>query len=184
MGIYTAALAILLALGAGQTARADISTISGSGTWDVTAPTSSYSGPGDTWSFSFNLPTTLASNPTTEATNFTYLLNGVVVPGDPSNITFFDSANLGLFDINFSNITVSFFSPTNTDVGSTLTLVPGMYATGISLNDAGSAGSGSISIAPEPPSLVLLGTALLLGAGMVYFRRNFPGSARSDSLSL
>ena len=185
MRIYTAVLAMLLAVGAGQAAKADVYNLSGSGTWQAGSPTTAYSAPGDTWSFSFNLPGTIASNPSTEATNFVYLLNGVSVPGAPSSIEFFNSANLGLFDIHFPTITVSFFSPNSTDVGSTLTLVPGVYATGISINDAGAVVDGTIKIiTPEPPSLILLGTALLLGAGMLYFRRNATGPLQGNALSL
>ena len=174
MRIWLAALGLITSLAIAPIASATtLMNFSGSGVWGSGASTTAYSGASDTWSFSFNLPTTLASNPTTETTNFTYLLNGVDVPGDPSSITFFNSASLGLFDLNFSNITVSFFSPTNTDVGTTLTLVPGVYSTGISINDGGAVVDGSITIQPipEPSSWILLATALVMGGGLLYYRK-------------
>ena len=187
MRIWIAALGLMASLATVQVASANtITNISGSGVWESTAPVSSYSAPLATWQFSFNLPTTLSANPTTQATAFTYLLNGVAVPGDPTSIEFFAAANLGLFDIHFPAITVSLFSPTNTDVGSSGTLIPGVYPTGISINDAGAVVDGTITIVqgvsqsavPEPSSMVLLATALLMGGGLLYYRKTLSGIAQ------
>ena len=110
----------------------------GAGSWDQGTPTTAYSEAGATWQFSFFLPGTLSSNPTTQVTNFSYVLNGTTVA--------------------------------TSDV-----LAPG-------------SGSGTVTIAsaatPEPPSIILLGTALLLSAGLLRFRRTPNGPTFMDSPSL
>ena len=174
MKIWLAALGLITSLAIAPIASATtLMNFSGSGVWGSTAPTSAYSAPLDTWSFSFDLPSPIAGNPTTEATNFSYTLNGTAVNGAPSSITFFDSASLGLFDINFSNISVSLFSASKTDVGSSLTLLPGIYTAFITLNDGTANGNGTIGIQPipEPSSWVLLATALVMGGGLLYYRK-------------
>lgn len=159
----------------------------GSGTWDQETPTTAYSQAGATWQFSFSLPDTLSSNPTTQATNFSYSLNGTTVSTSlPGGALFYSVANGGGFDLyptinNTSNVSVlSFLFPY--DVGSNLNIVGGTFQTSIELNDGittvdgltPGSGSGTITIAttatPEPPTIILFGTALLLGAGLIRFR--------------
>jgi hypothetical protein len=74
--------------------------------------------------------------------------------------------------------------------------VGGIFQTSIELNDGittadgltPGSGSGTVTIAsaatPEPPTIILLGTALLLSAGLIHFRRTPNGPTFMDSPSL
>jgi PEP-CTERM motif len=149
-------------------------TVSGSGTWSSDAPTTNFSAPGGTWSFSFVLP-----NPVTDASpddggfdtfqfsDFTFFLNGNPVSDTLQVVTFFPSSELGLFDLGFPDITVSFFG--GQAFGGTpppiMTLVDGVFSADAALNDLTPAfGSGKITIssatAPEPATLTLLGLGI------------------------
>ena len=101
----------LAALGA-VGARADSATISGSGVWGSGAPTSTWSAPGEAWSFSLILPnpvsaTDLVNDGTemsvTDITSFSYSLAGVVVNIVPSAVVFFSSDLNGGFDVQFTS---------------------------------------------------------------------------------
>jgi hypothetical protein len=117
--------------------------------------------------FSFLLPDTLSSNPTTQVTDFSYSLNGTTVSTSlPGGALFYSVANGGGFDLyptinNGSNVSVlSFLFPN--DVGSNLKVVGGTFQTSIELNDGittadgltPGSGSGMVTIAsattPEP----------------------------------
>jgi hypothetical protein len=88
--------------------RADTVVIAGSGTWNTDAPISTWSAPGDTWSFSLTLPNPVAAEPpmdsplVTDIVSFSYLLDGTAVTIPPDSVTFFASDNGGGFQVNFS----------------------------------------------------------------------------------
>jgi hypothetical protein len=181
-------LAFIAALVTSPVASATSISFTGSGTWDQGTPTTAYSQAGATWQFSFLLPDTLSSNPTTQVSDFSYLLNGTTVTTSlPGGVLFYSVADGGGFDLyptinNASNVSVlSFLFPN--DVDSNLNIVGGIFPTSIELNDGittadgltPGSGSGTVTIAsvatPEPPSIILLGTALLLCSGLIRFRR-------------
>lgn len=148
----------------------------GTGTWDQATPTTAYSAAGATWQFSFYLPDVIASNPATQITDFSYSLNGTQVATSlPGGIFFFPVSNGGGFDLyptinNTSAVNViSVLFPY--DVGSNLTISGGVFQAGIELNDglAPGFGTGTVTIVatPEPPSIILFGTALFLGSSLL-----------------
>jgi hypothetical protein len=186
--IVIASLAFVAALVTPPVAKASSISFTGSGTWDQGAPTTAYSQAGATWEFSFLLPDSLSSNPTTQVTDFSYSLNGTTVTTSlPGGVLFYSVANGGGFDLfptinNATNVSVlSFLFPN--DVGTNLNIVSGIFQTSIELNDGitttdgltPGSGSGTVTIAsaatPEPPTIILLGTALLFSAGLIRFRR-------------
>jgi hypothetical protein len=175
--IITALSVILLALALAPAANANPISITGSGTWDIGTPTTAYSESGASWYFSFELPDPIDENPTTQVTNFTYDLNGTpVINSLPGGVLFYSVAQEGGFDLfapldSSSGATViSLFFPE--DVGSNLSIVFGSYDATIALNDGDlpGSGSGTVNITPEPPSIILFGTALLLGSSLLYIR--------------
>ena len=186
--IVIAILAFIAALVTAPVASANSFSFTGSGTWDQGTPTTAYSQAGTTWQFSFSLPESLSSNPTTQVSDFSYLLNGTTVTTSlPGGVLFYSVADGGGFDLyptinNASNVSVlSFLFPN--DVGSNFKIVSGIFQASIELNDgittvdglAPGSGSGTVTIAsattPEPPSIILLGTALLLGCALIRLPR-------------
>lgn len=182
--IIFAILGLVSALAMAPIATASTVDITGSGTWDSGTPTTAYSQAGATWQFSFMLPSPISSNPTTQATDISYYLNDTLVTTDlPGGVLFYSVADGGGFDLyptinNSSDVSViSLLFPN--DVGSNLNISTGVFSATIMLNDGLPAadgllpgsGSGTVTITPEPPSIVLFGTALLVGSGLLYFRR-------------
>jgi hypothetical protein len=190
--IVVAILAFVATLVTPTVASANSFSFTGSGTWDQGTPTTAYSEAGATWQFSFFLPDTLYSNPTTQVTDFSYSLNGTTVTTSlPGGVLFYSVADGGGFDLyptinNASNVSVISFLFSN-DVGSNLNIVGGIFQASIELNDGittadgltPGSGSGTVTIAstatPEPPSIILLGTALLLSACLIRSRRTLNG---------
>ena len=126
-------MAFAAAIGVAGHAVAGTVLFTGSGTWGDSAPSTPYSAPDESWSFSFDLPNPIATNPTTQATDFVYDLSGSPVSTPLLSVTFFPVANAGLFDLNFTDGTaVSIYGA---DVGSSLTLMPGTYPATSGIDD-------------------------------------------------
>jgi len=190
--IVFAILAFVAALVTPMVASAHSFSFTGSGTWDQGTPTTAYSEAGATWQFSFFLPDTLSSNPTTQVIDFSYVLNGTTITTSlPGGVLFYSVADGGGFDLyptinnTYDVGVISFLFPN--DVGSNLNIVGGVFQANVELNDGittaddltPGSGSGTVTIAsaatPEPPSIILLGTALLLSVGQIRSRRTFNG---------
>jgi hypothetical protein len=175
-------LAAALLLGA-MSASADTLTVSESGVWDATAPTTTWSAPNESWSFSFLISSTPAvSNVTQNAfgayfdgaySNFTYTLNGSPVSTAPTEITWFSTGYGGLFNVNFAGAS---FEPEGdqayTGPESGPTIVAGTYDLGLysgvflgetllPLTGDAVIADQSASPTPEPSSFFLLGTGLV-----------------------
>ena len=159
-------------------------TISASGIWGVGTPITPFSAPGAKWSFSFDLPNPISSNPTNQATHFTYFTNApqanqqtVFVPS--AVVKFFPADLAGMFDLTFPDGDV--LSLYGADIGTSLTFVSGQYnvAAGMLLQPATGSGTAEVSVlgvgvtgfgagaVPEPSTWVMmaLGFAVLAFAG-------------------
>jgi hypothetical protein len=130
--IIVAILAFIAALVMSPVASASSFYFTGSGTWDQGTPTTPYSAAGATWQFSLILPDTLSNNPTTQVTDFCYLLNGTTVTTFlPGGVLFYPVADGGGFDLyptinNTSDVgVISLLFPN--DVGSNLNIAGGIF---------------------------------------------------------
>jgi hypothetical protein len=161
-----------------------------SGTFSPTTPSSVYSGPSETWAFSFLAD----SNPTIlefgnggfdfAFSHFNYSLNDSPVTITPTAIRFFTAANGGGFFICLGPLPCgngvfpnglgsgSPFTQLYSGPNSAPTLLTGAFPfqMGVVVNSIGdSAGNGALlaSAVPEPPSLMLIGSGVLGLAGVI-----------------
>lgn len=155
----------------------------GTGTFSATDTPETAVTPGDTFSFSFVVP----SNPVTNSTNsttlsfdvtplfFTYKLNGTTVNiGQPTAITFDTSANGGGLTLNLPNNTEFILSSSQYFTGTTAAPVfsPTSFPSETFLfldnsNVDPGAATASLTLTPEPSSLLLLCGGLgLLAVGV------------------
>ena len=162
--VKSAALALLFLSNVAHAAL-----ISGAGTWSAATPTTAFSQPNASWSFSFNLPDQIAANPTVEASNVSYFLNGQLVSTTLQGVRFYPAAADGLFDLIFGNTSiVTLYGGANgPDVGSTLQLAYGTFDAHIAMNGGFSSDNGTgtvtLSAVPEPGTYAMLG----LGLGLI-----------------
>jgi PEP-CTERM motif len=154
-------------------------TISASGTWGDGTPITSFSQPGASWSFSFDLPNPISSNPTDQATHFSYITDGTAFFFPSVVVQFFPADLAGMFDLTFPDGDV--FSLYGADIGTSLTLVAGQYnvEAGMQMLPASGIGTATVSLlgpvvtgfgagaVPEPSTwvMMLLGFAALGFAG-------------------
>ena len=182
MRVITAVLGLVASLATAQVASASTINVSGVGTCGSGAPTTTYTHPGQSWQFSFDLPSVLTGNPSFDGTNFAYQLNGVSVPGNLLSITASAVGSTAVYDLSLPGEILSLYGPA---VSNGLTLVPGVYNFTLGVNDQTATGSGTVTLAlapapvPEPSSYVLLGTAMAMGLGFLYFRRKMAGDEPS-----
>ena len=172
-------------------AKADSTTISLSGVWGGAAPTTDWSAPGDSWSFSFSVPNpdpVTALNGTmemmtTSISDFSYTLNGISVNIAAADVIFFPSSEDGGFDIDFTaggtdvtnGIVCSAATPCSLNVfgdqlfsgtAPNITIQPGTL-TAVDFDYTGSGddtnpnGTGTVTAAPEPATLSLLALGAL-----------------------
>lgn len=141
-------------------ADAVIAVISGTGIWGPSTPVTAESAPGDTFSFRFDLPSPIGSNPTFQATDFLYTLSGSLVPVGLDSVTFFPLSSGGLFDLNLSDSNV--VSASGADVGSSGTIATGSFPADFAMFDAAPEGNGVVNITstPEPSGFGLVVVAL------------------------
>lgn len=157
--------------------------VSESGTFGSTTPTSTFTAPNASFSFSFTVPV----NPTVSNvangfffdvgfSNFTYTLNGVGQAVTPAEIRFFNSGNAGLFDVCFttcngpSNLLDIEGAQAYSGPESAPTILTGLYTPtltavfvgGIGFVDSGGPVSISAAAVPEPSSLLLLASVGLI----------------------
>ena len=117
--------------------------------------------PGDSFSFSFDLPSVIAANPTTQVTNAHYFVEGAEVTDDALTSVLFYPASLGGgFDLNFAGgWPVSLYTSDAAgfvDLGSSLKIAPGQYT--FVLDGSSFAGQGELSVSsvPEPAAWALM----------------------------
>jgi hypothetical protein len=163
-------------------------TYNASGTFNSSTPSSAYSGPDETWSLSFDVNSTpVVSNVDAGGyfdaafSDFSYSLDGVAVAITPVDIRFFSALDYGGFDICFTIACQYFNSPTDgieietsqlfTGSESAPTMSAGNFPwiemslfVDSSYYPQVPPGTGSVEAlaTPEPSSILMLGSGLLL----------------------
>ena len=175
------------------TARADLISISGSGTWAADATTTGLSAPDESWTLTFDvdspIPVTnldVGDGQSVPIIDAVYTLDGSQV-GTATDVRFFASGFGGLFTVDFSGVgspfDLDFYGPQVVD-GTTGQLIAGTYSgvsdVGVTHDPAGEgAASFTISPVPEPTSLVDCVTAVGL-LGFVWQLRRRAGRSGSS----
>jgi PEP-CTERM motif len=160
------------------TARGGEVTVSGAGMWGSDAPTTAYSAPDTSWSFSVNVANPVDGVPTFSISNAVYLLGGSPAGAAMTSIFFYTSAEGGGIDLNFAdNNTVSLYGSSVIDDSGNF--LPGTYSVQIAMNDNDAVGVGGVVIAaavPEPSTLVSLSVGLLCVAAAGIRSRRRPAA--------
>ncbi len=165
---YSLFAGTFLATAASHQAMAATDYLSGVIFWQAGAPTTAFSGAGKEAAFSFDISSP-TNNPAT-VTNFSYSLNNVPVIAPITNVQFYSTADEGLFDLHFGDITVHAFGA---DIGSTGVIGPGgFFPATFAVNSPNVTGVGGVSVSvsavPLPASLPMFSAALLglVGVGV------------------
>ena len=155
-------------------ANAGMTQITGSGTWGASAPTTVYSAPNESWSFSFDVPDPLDANPTSMVTNASYLLDGAPIGRTITSVQFYTPSSYGMFNLNFGYVgSIQMYGPQVYNP-TTLNLIPGPYIVTIGTNYQNRivpTGTGNVNVGkptpvPEPSSIVSGSLGLLTALGL------------------
>jgi hypothetical protein len=172
-----------------MSASAGTLTVTENGVWGAGVPTTAWSSPDESWSYSFQISSTPTVSNVTETpygaffdvaySDFTYTLNGAVVSAALPEITWYSAGYGGLFNLNWPDFVPSFEPEGDqayTGSENDPTIVPGTYDlgfySGVFLNGSDDEPvletlTGDVVIeatptpTPEPSSFFLLGTGLL-----------------------
>jgi hypothetical protein len=158
--IVSAAVGLFAFVGVASPAGAGTAIIYGSGAWDSSALDSKpFSAPSSLFAFVFVLPDPIATNPSFDGSDFEWILaqNGKIVDTFLSphvDVQFFPvGVQAGLFDL-LSKDVISFYGA---DIGTSLTIVPGIYPATLSMEDSAPfAGTGTVNVTVFPLNLTPL----------------------------
>lgn len=130
-------LGLVVALAfAAMNASAESLTVSASGVWNATAPTTTESAANESWSFSFQVSSTPVTSEVnsgnwfdTTFSNFTFYLNGSPVAAIPTELTWYNSISQGgLFDLTFADGDMAFYgAQAYSGSENNPTILPGYY---------------------------------------------------------
>ena len=165
-----------------------------SGTFSALTPSSAFSGPSETWAFSFEADSKPAVSKVTAGTafdfafsDFSYLLNGSPVAVTPTDIRFFNSVNQGGFALCFSTFILhvgcdglgTLGPQMYTGLESAPTLLTGAFTSTDSVVQVGATlyeqPNNTLEAVPEPSTLLPIAAGLLaLGVRRLYWRSKRP----------
>ena len=187
-GPVALAAAMAALLFAGSAAAVSLTTVSGSGVWAHTAPTTAYSAPDASYSFSFQLPKIYSPGNDADGrgtdigtsddfSNYNYTLGGTPVAGRPVYVYFYSVAYGGGFALAYPTTSIEFYGPV--DVGSSGTINWGNYPftpyVAIEGEVYAPVNQGATptvtSIVPEPATWALAFVGFGAAGGMIRFRR-------------
>jgi PEP-CTERM motif len=173
-------------------AHAGTITYTDSGTFTASTPTTTFSGPSETWAFSFQVDSSpVVSNPQSGMgfspvfSNFSYILNGSSVAVTPTSLIFFNAALGGGFGFVFINTPSPGTALSLNDVGGPqmytgLESAPTMLTGAFTLHTTFALGTALFTqpdstvqaAVPEPSTLLTLAAGLLaLGGRRLHWRR-------------